>query len=134
MRQGTSDSYVEIEKVLHGDDVIKLQQIVRRVPASDHVFEFAKRITRSSRPGTPEAAPFVTKWLTWGAGPRASMNLILAAKAHAVLNGNFHVSTDDVEAVASPILRHRLITNFTAQSEGVSVEDVIDRLIKAAKK
>src|SRR3954447_22961751 len=134
MRQGTSDAYSEIEKVLHGDDVIRLQQIVRRVPVSDHVFDFAKRITRASRPNTPEAASFVSKWLTWGAGPRASMNLILAAKAHAVLNGNFHASTDDVVAVAPPILRHRLITNFTAQSEGVSVEDVIDRLLKAAKK
>ena len=70
-------------KVLHGDDILALQHIVRRVPVSDHVFQFAKRITRMSRPGTPEAADFVNKWLTWGAGPRASMNLILAAKAHA---------------------------------------------------
>jgi MoxR-like ATPase len=134
MRQGTSDVSMEIDKVLHGEDVVRLQHIVRRVPVSDHVFEFAKHITRASRPGTPEAAGFVTKWLTWGAGPRASMNLILAAKAHAVLHGSFHASTDDVVAVAPPILRHRLITNFTAQSEGVSVEDVIDRLLKSAKR
>jgi MoxR-like ATPase len=134
MRLGTSDAYTEIDKVLHGDDIIRLQQTVRRVPVSDHVFEFAKRLTRMSRPGTPEASEFVNKWLTWGAGPRASMNLVLAAKAHAILNGNYHVSTDDVVAVAPPILRHRLIANFTAQSEGVAVEDVIDRLLKAAKK
>src|SRR3954470_6382517 len=91
MRQGTSTFSAQISKVLHGEDILKLQHIVRRVPVADHVFNFAKRLTRMSRPGTPEAADFVNKWLTWGAGPRASMNLILAAKAHAILNGNFHV-------------------------------------------
>jgi len=101
---------------------------------ADHIFAYAKRITRLSRPGTPEAAPFVNKLLTWGAGPRASMNLILAAKAHAILRGQVHVSADDVSAVALPILRHRLITNFTAQSEGVSVDDVIRRLLQAVSK
>ena len=119
-----------MSKVLHGDDILKLQHIVRRVPVTDHVFHFAKRITRMTRPGTPEAADFVNKWLTWGAGPRASMNLILAAKAHAILNGNFHVAADDVAAVAEPILRHRLIPNFAAQSEGVAVEDVIRKILQ----
>jgi MoxR-like ATPase len=111
-----------------------LQSIVRRVPVSDLVFKFAKRITRLSRPGTPEAADFVQKWLTWGAGPRASMNLILAAKAHAILRGNNHVTGDDIVAVATPILRHRIILNFSAQSEGITVEEVIKRLVKAAAK
>jgi MoxR-like ATPase len=134
MRQGTSDVQPTVTKVLHGDDILRLQQIVRRVPVADHVFQYAKRITRLSRPGTPEAADFVNKWLTWGAGPRASMNLILAAKAHAVLQGKHHVSADDVAAVASPILRHRLILNFAAQSEGKTVDDVIRRLLKAVPK
>jgi MoxR-like ATPase len=134
MRQGTSDVQPTVSKVLHGEDILRLQQIVRRVPVADHVFQYAKRITRLSRPGTPEAAEFVNKWLTWGAGPRASMNLILAAKAHAVLNGKHHVSADDVAAVASPILRHRLILNFAAQSEGKTVDDVIRRLLKAVPK
>jgi MoxR-like ATPase len=134
MRQGTSDAPLSVSKVLHGDDIIKLQHIVRRVPVADHVFQYAKRITRLSRPGTPEAADFVNKWLTWGAGPRASMNLILAAKAHAVLQDRQHVSADDVAAVADPILRHRLIPNFTAQSEGVTVENIIQRLLKAVPK
>jgi MoxR-like ATPase len=98
---------------------------------ADHIFDYAKRVTRMSRPGTREAADFVNKWLTWGAGPRASMNLILAAKAHAVLKGQHHVAVDDVVAVAPPILRHRLICNFTAQSEGITVDDVIGRLLKA---
>jgi MoxR-like ATPase len=87
-----------------------------------------------TRPNTAEAADFINKWLTWGAGPRASMNLILAAKAHAVLHGNYHVSADDVAAVATPILRHRLIPNFTAQSEGITVDDVIQRMLQAVPK
>jgi MoxR-like ATPase len=134
MRQGTSDQQITVSKVLHGDDIVKLQQIVRRVPVADHVFDYAKKIARLSRPGTPEAADFVNKWLTWGAGPRASMNLIMAAKAHAILDGRHHVSADDVASVALPILRHRLITNFAAQSEGITVEDVIQRLLKAVPK
>jgi MoxR-like ATPase len=134
MRQGTSDAALSVSKVLHGEDILKLQHIVRRVPVADHVFHYAKRITRMSRPGTPEAADFINKWVTWGAGPRASMNLIMAAKAHAVLQGRHHVSADDVAAVADPILRHRLIANFTAQSEGITVENIIQRLIDAVPK
>jgi MoxR-like ATPase len=134
MRQGTSDAQIAVSKVLHAEDILRLQHIVRRVPVADHVFQYAKRITRLSRPGTKEAADFVNKWLTWGAGPRASMNLILAAKAHAILNGKHHVSADDVAAVASPILRHRLILNFAAQSEGITVDDVIRKLLKAVPK
>jgi MoxR-like ATPase len=134
MRQGTADLQATVSKVLHGDDILRLQHIVRRVPVADHVFNYAKRITRMSRPGTAEAADFANKWLTWGAGPRASMNLILAAKAHAVLRGRHHVAADDVAEVALPILRHRLILNFTAQSEGVSVDDVVRRLLAAIPK
>ena len=132
MRLGTSDTKQTITSVLHAEDIIGLQQVVRRVPVSDLIFKFAKRITRLSRPGTPDAAPFATKWLTWGAGPRASMNLILAAKAHAVLRGANHVSGEDVVAVATPILRHRIIVNFSAQSEGITVDDIIKKLVKAA--
>jgi MoxR-like ATPase len=134
MRLGSADVATNIGKVLHGEDIIRLQHVVRRVPVADHIFAYARRITRMTRPNSPEAVDFVNKWLTWGAGPRASMNLILAAKAHAVLRGNHHVSAEDVAAVAPPILRHRLIPNFTAQSEGVSVDDIIQRLLKAIPK
>jgi MoxR-like ATPase len=134
MRQGTSDTQTTVSKVLHGEDILRLQHIVRRVPVADHVFAYAKRLARMTRPGTPEAVDFVNQWLTWGAGPRASMNLILAAKAHAVLMGQHHVSADDVAAVALPILRHRLIPNFTAQSEGVSLDDVVKKLLAAIPK
>jgi MoxR-like ATPase len=134
MRAGTSDTKVTITPVLNGEDILALQSVVRRVPASDKVFAFAKRITRMSRPHTPEAADFANRWLTWGAGPRASMNLILAAKAHALLRGSNHVAGDDVVAVAMPILRHRLILNFSAQSEGITVEEVVRQLIRSAAK
>src|SRR6185312_867442 len=134
MRIGTSETKTTITPVLTGEDIISLQQVVRRVPVSDKVFQFAKRITRLSRPGTPEAAEFVSKWLTWGAGPRASMNLILAAKAHALLRGSNHVAGDDVVSVAMPIMRHRLILNFAAQSEGITVEHVIKELLRTAAK
>ena len=132
MRSGTADKPAAVSPVLNAEDIVALQQVVRRVPVSDDVFAFAKRITRASRPGTPEAPKFITDSLTWGAGPRASMNLILAAKAHAVLHSNNHVSPDDVRAVALPILRHRLILNFAAQSEGLTIEEVVSRLVKGA--
>ena len=132
MRLGTSDVTREITPVLTGEEILHLQQVVRRVPVSDQVFQFARRITRMSRPGTPEAVDYVNKWLTWGAGPRASMNLILAAKAHAILRGSNHVAGDDVVAVAQPILRHRLILNVAAHSEGITVDEVIKRLLKSA--
>jgi MoxR-like ATPase len=131
MRQGTSDVTPSVSPVLDGQTILELQHVVRRVPVADHVFAYAKRLVRISRPGTPEAADFVNRYLTWGAGPRASMNLVLAAKAHAILHGHHHVSADDVAAVAAPILRHRLIPNFTAQSEGITADDVIKRLLQA---
>jgi MoxR-like ATPase len=132
MRQGTSDGVKTVSPILKAEDIIQLQQVVRRVPVSDQVFRFAKSITRLSRPNTPDAADFTNKWLTWGAGPRASMNLILAAKAHAVLQGQNHVAGDDVVAVTLPILRHRIILNFAAQSEGITIEEVVKNLLRAA--
>jgi MoxR-like ATPase len=134
MRLGSSDVQPDVTKVLHGEDILRLQHIVRRVPVADHIFAYARRITRMTRPGRPEAADFVNKWVSWGAGPRASLNLILAAKAHAVLRGNDHVSADDVAAVAAPILRHRLILNFTAQSEGIAVDNVVQKILAAIPK
>ena len=134
MRLMTSDVTVGSDKVMHGDDIVRIQHVIRRVPVADHIFAYAKKLTRMTRPNTPEAIDFVNKWLTWGAGPRASMNLILAAKAHALLHGRVHVAADDVAAVAKPILRHRLITNFTAQSEGITTDSIIDKLLKAVPK
>jgi MoxR-like ATPase len=132
MRLGTADLSPSVEKVLHANDVLRLQHVVRRVPVADHVFDFARRVARMSRPGTPEAPEFIDRWLSWGAGPRASLALILAAKARAVLDGRYHATTDDVATVAAPALRHRLLPNFTAQSEGISTDDIVARLLDAA--
>ncbi len=134
MRIGSADLLEPVKKVLHGEDILRLQHVVRRVPVADHIFGYARKITRMTRPGRPEATDFVNKWLTWGAGPRASMNLILAAKARAVLRGHYHVSAEDVAAVAAPVLRHRLIPNFTAQSEGIAADDVVRRIVEAVPK
>lgn len=129
MRLGAADMPPSIDKVLHGDDILGLQSLVRRVPVADHVFAYARRLARMTRPGLPDAAEFANRWLTWGAGPRASLSLIVAAKAHAVLHGRYHVAADDVAAVAAPILRHRLVLNFAAQSEGITADDVVDKLL-----
>jgi len=107
---------------------------VRRMPVAEHVYAYAEKMVRVTRPKTPEALDFCTKWLNWGAGPRASLNLIIAAKARAILNGQFHVSTDDVASVALPIFRHRLIPNFAAQSEGVTTEDITRKILAAIPK
>jgi len=122
----------QLTAVLGGEQIIELQQVVRRVAVSDHVLDFARRLVRMTRVTTAESTDFCRRFLTWGAGPRASLNLIIAGKARAVLRGRFHVASEDVVAVAKPVLRHRIITNFTAQSEGVSPDDVVERLLEAA--
>jgi MoxR-like ATPase len=130
-------SGVAIDKpapVLSGTDITALQHLVRRMPVADHVYEYAERLVRVTRPKSPDALDFCQKWLTWGAGPRAGLNLILAAKARAMLNGQPYVACDDVAAVALPILRHRLILNFAAQSESVRADDIIGKILEAVPK
>jgi MoxR-like ATPase len=134
MRLASAEALPTVDKVLHGDDILELQSLVRRVPVAEHVLHYARRLTRLTRPNTPEAADFANRWLVWGAGPRASLNLVLAAKAHAVLQGRFHVAADDVAAVAAPVLRHRLVLNFAAQSEGVTPDRVVERILSAVPK
>jgi MoxR-like ATPase len=115
--------------VLKGSDILTIQRIVRRVPISDHVLDYAVGLARATRPkeaGTPD---FINEWLSWGAGPRAAQYLVLGAKARAILDGRYNVSTNDVRAMAHPVLRHRLFTNFNADAEGIHVEAIIDRLL-----
>ena len=119
----------KLEPVISREDLLAYQDLVRRVPVADHIVHYASTLARSTRPAEGEAPPFVRNWVGWGAGPRAGLFMILAGKARAVLKGRAHVSIDDIQAVARPVLRHRLILNFAAQSEGVGVEDVITRLL-----
>ncbi len=130
----TTTSYQPVlDKVINGDKILQMQDLVRRVPASSHVIEYAVRLLRSSRPGKPEALPFVKEWVEWGAGPRASQHLILAAKARAVMRGAYVASVEDVKAVIQSILRHRIIVNFKAQAEGIRPLDIILRLLEEVK-
>jgi MoxR-like ATPase len=134
MKRVTTPSKVQIKPVLNGEQISMLQDIVLRVPVADHVYDYARKIVRSTRPAMGEAPDFIKNWINWGAGPRASLNLILAGKARAILNGQFHVSCDDIEAVAPSVLRHRIACNFTAQAEGITTDKVIETLLKSIPK
>jgi MoxR-like ATPase len=107
-----------------------IQQLVRQVPASQHVVDYAVDLVRATRPKEPPSPDFVKNWLAWGAGPRAAQNIILTAKARAILHGRYAIGADDVRAMAFPVLRHRIITNFNADAEGIDVEQVIEKILK----
>jgi len=126
----TSSQQPVLSKVIRADKILRLQELVRKVPASSHVIRYAVKLVRASRPQEAEALPFVKEWTEWGAGPRASQFFVLAAKARAVMDGRYVASTEDIKAVVPSILRHRIITNFKAQAEGISSLDVIDRLLQ----
>ena len=127
----TTSAYQPVlQKVITGQKIKEMQELVRKVPASSHVIGYAVRLLRASRPREPEALPFVKDWVEWGAGPRASQHLILAAKAKAIMDGRYVASVEDVKAVIRPILKHRIITNFKAQAESITSLEVIDHLLK----
>jgi MoxR-like ATPase len=120
----------EIKPLLSGRDILGIQQLVREIPAADHMIDYAVDLARATRPKEPGTPAFITDWLAWGAGPRAAQYLILTAKARAVLNGRLAVAADDLRAMAKPVLRHRIFTNFNADAAGVDANAVIDRLLK----
>ena len=122
-----------LDKLLDGPTVIKLQDVVRRVPVAPHVIDYARNLARATRPKQPEAPDFVREMVGWGAGPRAGISLIQAAKARAILHGRHHATTADVSAVALPVLRHRVITTFAAEASGVKSDDVVRMLLQAMK-
>ena len=120
----------DVKQVLSGQEVLDLQRIVRQVPASDHVVEYALALVRQTRIGEGGIPEFINDWLSWGAGPRAVQYLLLGGKARALLHGRSYVSTEDISALAAPVMRHRIVTNFSAESEGISADKVIERLIQ----
>jgi MoxR-like ATPase len=126
----TTTTKVQLEKVLNGADIIELQKAVRNLPISDHVVRYCTRLARSTRPGDQRAPDFIKKWIHCGAGPRASQYLVVAAKAHAVAQGRLLVNTDDVRHIARPVLRHRMFTNFTADSEGMDTDKIVQKLLE----
>jgi MoxR-like ATPase len=130
MRSVTNDEEPKLKEVVDGPTILEFQHLVRRIPVADHVFEYAAALVRATRPDEPDAPEFVKKLMSWGAGPRASLNLILAGKARAALRGRCHVSTDDVREVCLPILRHRVIPNFAARSEKMTSDSLIEKLLE----
>ena len=125
----TSDVSADVNQVLSGEDILRLQELVRRVPVPAHLIHFALRIVRATRVLEGDCPEFIQESVSWGAGPRGVQNLLLGCKARAVLEGRSYATTEDLRAVAKPVLRHRVITNFNAESSGITSDDVIDRLL-----
>ena len=130
-RRTTTVQTEKVQPILSGRQILDLQRIVREVPITDHVINYALSLVRQTRVGHAGIPDFVEELVSWGAGPRAVQFLILGGKARAVLHGRTHVSTEDVAALARPVLRHRIVINFAAESDGVTQDDIIDKLIAA---
>ncbi len=128
-RTTTGTALPELKHLLHAEDVIRHQDLVRRVPVSDHIYQFAARLVRKTRPNGETAPAWLKPLVAWGAGPRAVQNLILGAKARAALHGSYMVRLEDIQHVAAPVLTHRMITTFAAQSEGIDARQIVHRLV-----
>lgn len=131
VKNTTSDYRPKVDKVISGEEISYFQELVRRIPVPDNVLHYAVQMAARTRPNTAHATPEVNQYVSWGAGPRASQYLVLGAKCHAALNGKFSPDQEDVRAVAVPILRHRIVRNYRAEADGVSVEQLITNLMKA---
>ncbi len=129
----TAEFDTDVEAGLTGAEIVDLQHMVRRVPVAPHVIRHALDLTRVTRPADPNALEIIQRMVSWGAGPRAVQFLVLGAKARAILNGRYHASTDDVRAIAHPVLRHRVITNFSAEAEGYSTDRIVDEILGAVQ-
>jgi MoxR-like ATPase len=130
MKRTTSNVRAELQALLSAEEILRLQEVVRQVVVADHVFAYAADLVRATRPREPGVPKFVPELLAWGAGPRASQYLILGGKARAILHGRLHVTTDDVRAVAFPVLRHRIVTTFNADAEGITPDAIVARLLE----
>ena len=129
VKNTTSSVVPDVKKVLNAEQIIYFQQLVRNIPVTDHVLEYAVKLVSKTRPSSDLASPEVKRLLNWGAGPRASQFLILGAKCHAVISGKYSPDIEDVQAVAKPVLRHRIIRSYHAEAEGLSADDIITRLL-----
>jgi MoxR-like ATPase len=132
-RTTTGGRNVTVDKVIDGASIVKYQELVRRVPVPDHIYEYVVKLVRQTRPGSDDSPEWVKELVTWGAGPRAVQYLIIGAKAHAVLNGNYLVGKEDVDAIANEVLTHRILLSFHAETEGVTSEEVVKRLQKSVE-
>ncbi len=126
----TTEKKVKLNAVLSAEEIIYFQQLIRKIPVADNVYEYAVKLAASTRPNTELATPKVNEYVNWGAGPRASQFLVIGAKCHAAIHGKYSPDIEYVRAVAEPILRHRIVRNYKAEAEGVTVEDIIAALVK----
>ena len=133
VRQTTTTDPEPIKQIFSGEDLIRFHDVVRKVPVAEDVVRYAVRIAAASRPGKTNPLSFVNEWVTWGAGLRASQYMILGGKARALLHGRSHVNFDDIRALAYPVLRHRILINYRAEAEGVTVDSLVDRLLNSVK-
>lgn len=131
MKMGTGAKGAEPSAVMGPEEILYIQETVKQIPVADHVYEYAKRIVRATRPKEDGALDYCKKFLSFGAGPRASLGLIMAAKGHAILHGQVYASCEDVAAVAKGVMRHRMAVNFTAQSEGITSDLVVEKVLAA---
>jgi len=129
VKSTTTDTKYKVNKVLHGEDIMAYQHLVRRVPIADNVVEYAVTLVQKTRPFTDQGAEISNQYLEWGAGPRASQYLVMGAKANALLEGKYSPDIEDIQAVVKPILRHRMVRNFKAEAEGITVDNIIDQLL-----
>ena len=129
VRSTTGTHVAEVKQVLDGPQIVELQQLIRKVPVADHVIDYAVGLVRRTRPGVDGAPASISEMVSWGAGPRASQFLILGAKARAILEGRYAAAIKDVQYVATPVLRHRIVTTFNAEAEGITAVDLIERLL-----
>lgn len=125
----TGDKVVELQKVMSSEEITFYQELIKRIPVPDNVMEYAVRLASKTRPGTEMAADIVNKYISWGAGPRASQYLVVAAKCHAAINGKYSPDIEDIQAVAMPILRHRIVRNYKAEAEGYTLEKIVKELL-----
>ncbi|WP_207535443.1 AAA family ATPase [Desertivirga arenae] len=129
VKNTTANRQIDLQKILNAEQIMYFQKLVRNIPITDNVLEYAVGLAAKTRPNTPTATADVNKFLSWGAGPRASQFLVLGAKCHAAINGKYSPDIEDVQAIAEPILRHRIVRNYKAEAEGISTEDLIKRLL-----
>ncbi len=129
----TTDISHEPQHILTAADILAVQRMVRKVPVSDHIVDYAVSLARATRPNESDTPQFINNWLTWGAGPRAAQYLVLGAKARAITRGRLNVTVDDIRQMAKPVLRHRMITNFNADAEGVDADAIVEKLLATVK-
>lgn len=131
VKQTTSPQHISLPKVLHAEEILYFQQLVRRVPVPENVLHYAVKLVQQTRPNTDETNSIASQYLAWGAGPRASQNLILAAKCHALLHGKFSPDIEDIKAICIPVLAHRVVRNYKAEAEGLSLVQLIEKMMLA---